>query len=115
MITLCRSQEALDDLDAVHPDAGVEVENADGVLSFDLGTDQRFVLNKQAPNMQLWLSSPVRGPLRYEFRQAAWVNNRDGHPLLGSLAEDVASLSGLRLEFDAVEDAIADVLADLER
>ena len=109
------SQEALDDLDAEHPDAGVEAENADGVLSFSLGADHRFVLNKQAPNMQLWLSSPVRGPLRYEFRRDAWVNNRDGHPLLGSIAEDVLSLSGLRLGFDGVEEAIAEALSDLER
>jgi len=73
------------------------------------------VLNKQAPNLQLWLSSPVRGPLRYEFRDDAWVNNRDEHPLLASVAEDVAAISGLQLEFGAVEEAIREALEEMER
>lgn len=31
-----------------------------GVLTIKLGKRGTFVLNKQAPNRQIWLSSPVR-------------------------------------------------------
>ena len=39
-----------------------DVAYSDGVLKVqvrDLGT---YVLNKQTPNLQLWLSSPISGP-----------------------------------------------------
>ena len=34
-------------------------------LGGGLGT---YVINKQSPNRQIWLSSPVSGPKRYDFR-----------------------------------------------
>mgnify|MGYP003685390293 CR=1 FL=1 len=60
------------------------------VLNLGVG-ERAFVLNKQAPNLQLWLSSPVRGPLRYDFDSASarWINNRDAHPMLPALASDI--------------------------
>lgn len=60
------------------------------MLNLEVG-EHSFVLNKQAPNLQLWLSSPVRGPLRYDFDPATarWINNRDAHPMLPALADDI--------------------------
>ncbi len=28
-----------------------------------------YVLNKQTPNRQIWLSSPISGPSRFEYRE----------------------------------------------
>jgi hypothetical protein len=42
----------------------------DGVLSIQLGGAGTFVLNIQAPNRQVWLSSPTSGPARYNFDSA---------------------------------------------
>ena len=39
----------------------------DGVLSIQLGEAGTYVLNIQAPNRQIWLSSPISGPARYNF------------------------------------------------
>ena len=49
-----------------------------GVLKFRINGLGTYVINKQTPNMQLWLSSPISGPQRYEFAQelGAWINNR---------------------------------------
>lgn len=60
------------------------------VLNLGVGSHS-FVLNKQAPNLQLWLSSPVRGPLRYDFDAATarWISTRDAHPMLPALAGDI--------------------------
>lgn len=33
-----------------------------------------YVLNKQPPNKQIWLSSPISGPKRYD-----WAVSGDGH------------------------------------
>lgn len=104
------------------------------VLNLEVG-EASFVLNKQAPNLQLWLSSParvlagrlfresesrscepphalilqVRGPLRYDFDagSARWLNNRDAHPLLPTLADDIQSLCGEAVDFGAVEEDVS--------
>ncbi|KAI3394719.1 hypothetical protein diail_2305 [Diaporthe ilicicola] len=72
----------------------VEVEYSAGVLTFsfpDLGT---YVINKQPPNKQIWLSSPISGPKRYDYVISGegqsqkedtavghWVYIRDGSTL----------------------------------
>eukprot|EP00967_Tisochrysis_lutea_P112224 scaffold177046_cov30-Tisochrysis_lutea.AAC.1 len=78
------------------------------VLNLGVG-ERAFVLNKQAPNLQLWLSSPVRGPLRYDFDSASarWINNRDAHPMLPALASDIRELCGEDPGFEKVEEDIA--------
>jgi hypothetical protein len=55
-----------------------------------------FVINKQAPNKQVWLSSPLTGPGRYEWGHAArdWIATRDGHPLGQLLDAQVARVLG---------------------
>lgn len=42
----------------------------DGVLSIQLAEAGTYVLNIQAPNRQIWLSSPISGPARYNFDNA---------------------------------------------
>ncbi|ROW16955.1 hypothetical protein VPNG_01422 [Cytospora leucostoma] len=72
----------------------VEVEYSAGVLNAtfpDVGT---YVINKQPPNKQIWLSSPVSGPKRYDYvvfgegqaqkegtATGDWVYLRDGSTL----------------------------------
>lgn len=38
-----------------------------GVLEVSLPPSGTYVINKQPPNKQIWLSSPVSGPKRYDF------------------------------------------------
>ena len=39
-----------------------DLNYADGVLTIEMWDERTYVLNKQAPNKQLWLSSPISGP-----------------------------------------------------
>ncbi|KAF1786674.1 Frataxin conserved site [Phytophthora cactorum] len=50
-----------------------------GVLKIDLGEHGTWVINRQVPNRQIWWSSPVSGPRRYEYdaESGHWVNTRD--------------------------------------
>ncbi len=50
---------------------GFDVVSADGVVNLRLGSRGTYVLNKQTPTRQLWLSSPVSGPWHYE-----WVDGK---------------------------------------
>jgi frataxin len=46
---------------------GFDVVSADGVVNLRLGSHGTYVLNKQTPTRQVWLSSPVSGPWHYEW------------------------------------------------
>lgn len=46
---------------------GLEVEYSAGVLTIGHPSKGDYVLNKQPPNKQIWLSSPVSGPKRYDW------------------------------------------------
>ncbi|GAA6049922.1 hypothetical protein JCM3770_007051 [Rhodotorula araucariae] len=82
-------ENKLEDLDL----AGLDVEYSTsmcgkaGVLTVKLGVKGTYVINKQPPNKQIWLSSPVSGPKRYDYDPAhrVWFSARDGdlmHDLL---------------------------------
>lgn len=63
----------------------------DGVLKLTFSGNKNYVLNIQRPNMQLWLSSPVSGPQRFEFDTQTnnWENIRNGKELLSILNEEI--------------------------
>mmetsp|Transcript_23427 Transcript_23427/g.39958 ORF Transcript_23427/g.39958 Transcript_23427/m.39958 type:complete len:244 (-) Transcript_23427:148-879(-) len=55
-----------------------EVNYASGVLTMSLPPHGTWVINKQTPNQQLWWSSPISGPRRYEYveERERWVYTR---------------------------------------
>ncbi|XP_075672186.1 frataxin, mitochondrial isoform X3 [Castanea sativa] len=66
------------------------------VLTLKLGDLGTYVLNKQTPNRQLWLSSPVSGPSRFDWDQNAqtWVYRRTKADLLKILESELEQLCG---------------------
>ncbi|KAK7713839.1 Mitochondrial matrix iron chaperone [Botryosphaeria dothidea] len=82
---------------------GVEVEYSAGVLTVDKPGIGTYVLNKQPPNKQIWLSSPITGPKRFDWvvygesmHQKAdggigdWIYLRDGSSLTELLRKELA-------------------------
>ena len=84
-----------------------------GVLTLLFPPHGTYVLNKQPPNKQIWLSSPVSGPKRYDWvvrgggkgdgeeeeeeeekEKGEWVYLRDGSTLGGLLEEEVGVVPG---------------------
>eukprot|EP01032_Pedospumella_encystans_P013018 gene13018-15016_t len=67
------SLERLNDfLAPLEEDEDVELELSMGVLKLRVpsaGGPKSWVINKQTPNRQLWWSSPISGPRRYEWKQ----------------------------------------------
>jgi len=55
-----------------------EVNFASGVLTLYLPPHGTWIINKQTPNQQLWWSSPISGPRRYEYEEESerWVYSR---------------------------------------
>ena len=76
-----------------------------GVVTISLGSGKgTYVINKQAPNRQIWVSSPVSGPLRYDYDPArkAWFYHRDGHLLHERLREELLGMFGGDLDLEGL-------------
>ena len=71
-----------------------DVAYSSGVLKIEFQGGKSYVINKQTPNKQIWLSSPVSGPQRYEFdpESRSWLNVRNEKDLLDVLNEEVVQL-----------------------
>jgi len=64
-----------------------DVTYGNGVLTVELDKYGTYVINKQTPNRQIWLSSPFTGPKRYDFIDQHWIYKHDGvslHKLLNN-------------------------------
>ena len=71
-----------------------------GVLNFSID-NKKYVLNIQRPNQQLWLSSPVSGPLKfeYEIEKNRWIDVKHQYELYELLTNEINSLlKGLNLD-----------------
>lgn len=69
-----------------------DVTYSNGVLTVELGKFGTYVINKQAPNRQIWLSSPFSGPKRYDFIGQTWVYKHDGMSLHRLLTTEMSGV-----------------------
>ncbi|CAK7230366.1 Mitochondrial matrix iron chaperone [Sporothrix curviconia] len=83
----------------------VDVEYASGVLTLAFTASEAsprprtYVINKQPPNKQIWLSSPISGPKRYDWVLDAgatgldapgkWIYLKDGSALNDLLRDEM--------------------------
>jgi frataxin len=90
--TLTHLLERLEDDLGDHLDADIQ----GGVLTIDLDDGGQYVINKHAPNRQLWVSSPVSGALHFNFDAAAeqWVATRSDARLYELLSGELSAATG---------------------
>ncbi|KAF2236613.1 putative Frataxin like protein, mitochondrial, partial [Viridothelium virens] len=79
----------------------IDVEFSAGVLTVSIPAKGTYVINKQPPNKQIWLSSPITGPKRYDWvmrdgmqqkegtGEGTWIYLRDGSNLTDLLREEL--------------------------
>ncbi|ETS62359.1 hypothetical protein PaG_03444 [Moesziomyces aphidis] len=81
------------------PSSEWDIECASGVMNLRCGVHGTWVINKQPPNKQIWLSSPKSGPKRFDYDAdtKTWFCHKEGetstlHELLqGELSEVFAT------------------------
>ncbi|KAI0762778.1 hypothetical protein C8Q74DRAFT_1206936 [Fomes fomentarius] len=90
--TMDKMLESLENLLDEMAESSYEVEYGSGVLTLKLGSKGTYVINKQPPNKQIWLSSPFSGPKRYDYvtEQDEWVYSRDGRSLNDLLNQELS-------------------------
>ncbi|CAO2585021.1 Frataxin, mitochondrial [Lemmus lemmus] len=80
-----------------------DVSFGGGVLTIKLGGDLgTYVINKQTPNKQIWLSSPSSGPKRYDWTGKNWVYSHDGVSLHELLARELTEALNTKLDLSSL-------------
>ncbi|XP_066500164.1 frataxin, mitochondrial [Hoplias malabaricus] len=70
-----------------------DVVFSSGVLTVKVGSGHgTYVINKQTPNKQIWLSSPTSGPKRYDWTGERWVYAHDGVTLHSLLSKEFSAI-----------------------
>lgn len=70
----------------------------DGVLDITVNQSKKYVLNLQRPNKQIWVSSPISGPQRFELflntltNEKEWLNKRSYKSLKDLLSDELTLL-----------------------
>lgn len=85
-------------------------QSQDGVLTVKLGsTYGTYVINKQSPNKQIWLSSPTSGPKRYDFVYAKdgsstgyWIYKHTGETLHELLDKEFTEITKTKTQFQSL-------------
>ncbi|KAK6463590.1 Frataxin-like domain-containing protein [Scheffersomyces coipomensis] len=93
--------DELEELSEQYPQIDSELNQ--GVLTVSLPPHGSYVINKQPPNKQIWLSSPVSGPKRYDLIGGRWVTLRDETSLTDLLQDEISSALETQFEFQAIE------------
>lgn len=78
----------------------LDVELRGGILTLELEDGRQFVVNKHAPNREIWLSSPVSGAHHFAAATAGWRSTRATETLAERLAADLATVLGRHVDVD---------------
>ncbi|KAJ2477927.1 Mitochondrial matrix iron chaperone [Coemansia sp. RSA 2320] len=94
-----RLTECLEDLGDQMEIDDYDIEYSSGVLTLKLGSKGTYVINKQPPNKQIWLSSPVSGPERYDFDSTlgAWFCRHKDESLGALLNRELSAALGAKI------------------
>ena len=89
--TLAHINDVIDVLDLDAVDCNYD---GSGVLKFQITDNKKFVLNIQRPTQQLWVSSPVSGPYKFEYDldKKCWVDTKHNYELCDLLTKEINQL-----------------------
>lgn len=93
--------DELEELSETYPQ--VDAELTQGVLTLTVPPNGTYVINKQPPNKQIWLSSPISGPKRYDFIGGRWITLRDGSSLTELIQGEISQALETEFAFEDLE------------
>ncbi|KAI9105649.1 Frataxin [Phlyctochytrium arcticum] len=95
--TMVEALELLLDTSANQP-ANSDITFANGVMTLSLGDKGTYVVNKQPPNLQIWLSSPTSGPKRFDWDGSHWKCGKTGVVLEDLLESELSKVFGEKVD-----------------
>ena len=80
----------------------VDISVSEGVLSVVCGDEGTFIISRQTPTQQLWLSSPISGPWHYTFDQdkGDWKCTKGDMPFFDRMDKELTDMLNIEVKFD---------------
>lgn len=73
----------------------LDVDLQGGILTIELADGGQYVINKHAPNRQIWLSSPASGASHFTHHPGrGWISTRSDAALHELLAQELSAATG---------------------
>lgn len=74
----------------------IDVDLEGGIVTIELASGAQYVINKQAPKCEIWMSSPLSGARHFLFddQHNAWVDTRSGDSLYDLLSAEMTQAVG---------------------
>lgn len=97
--TLQNLADQLEDHLAEHLQADLE----NGVLTITLDPEETYVLNRQLPKRQIWMSSPLSGATHFSYHEdtGTWLSSKDSNLSLPDLlATELRQITGAHFYFE---------------
>ncbi|KAG9509389.1 Frataxin, mitochondrial, partial [Fragariocoptes setiger] len=95
--TLEKLSDTFDEILELQP--GADVSLSDGVLTVIVKSDAIYVINKQSPNQQLWFSSPLSGPKRFDMCGNQWIDRDTKQTMKALLSRELSTLLNKPVSF----------------
>jgi frataxin len=85
----------------IEDNADVDVDCDGSVLTVELDDGRTFVVNRNRPLRQIWLSSPVSGASHYDWKKTdeCWMGTKGEGRLDERLAREVSETTGAEISF----------------
>jgi CyaY protein len=84
---------------AVGASEEIDVELEGGVLELECPDGSRIIVNRQAPNREIWVAARSGG-FHFAHREGEWRDTRSGEELFASLARLIAQQAGVNVGFE---------------
>ncbi|KAG0681788.1 Mitochondrial chaperone Frataxin [Pichia californica] len=89
-------EQILEELDAFFEENKImeaEIDEEAGVMEINC-SEGTYIINKQPPTKQIWLSSPISGPKRFDYHDKSWTCLRNGEKLSDLLQNEMSQMYG---------------------
>ena len=77
---------------------GIDADLESGILTLGCPDGSRIIVNRQAPNREIWVAARSGG-FHFAWKDGAWRDTRSGAELFASLGEIARTQAGENLPF----------------
>jgi CyaY protein len=91
---LLHLEESIDDIEQVD----LDYESAGGILTIDFPNGSKIIINKQAPNQQIWVATKFDGH-HFDLVDQQWIDNRSGKEFWQLICEAASKQAGVAVTF----------------
>ncbi len=89
-------------LDAIEETLGdsLDIDIEEGILTIELLSGGKYVINKHFHQRQIWVSSPVSGASHFAYNAKAeqWLSTRGEESLSALLARELSAVTGTPID-----------------